>query len=64
MCTKPGDVQLTAWELDVVTKVFRSFETGLREGTILTKVIYQPVLSTILYQEMEENIKTPTKGSL
>ena len=54
---KGGDVQLTDWELDVVTKVFRSFETGLREGTILTKVIYQPVLSTILYQEMEENYK-------
>ena len=41
---KEGDVQLTDWELEVVTKVFRSFETGLREGTILTKVIYQPVL--------------------
>ena len=40
---RDGDVQLTDWELEVVTKVFRSFETGLREGTILTKVIYQPV---------------------
>ena len=40
MCTKPGDVQLTAWELDVVTKVFRSFETGLREATIYSKVSY------------------------
>ena len=33
---KPAD--LTDWELEVVTKVFRSFETGLREGTILPKV--------------------------
>ena len=32
------DVELTDWELEVVTKVFRSFETGLREGTILPKV--------------------------
>ena len=33
--------ELTKWELDVATKVFRSFETGLREGTILPKVIYR-----------------------
>ena len=30
--------ELTDWELEVVTKVFRSFETGLRDGTILPKV--------------------------
>ena len=29
---------LADWEMEVVTKVFRSFETGLREGTILPKV--------------------------
>jgi len=28
---------LADWEMEVVTKVFRSFETGLREGTILPK---------------------------
>ena len=30
--------ELNEWELEVATKVFRSFETGLREGTILPKV--------------------------
>ena len=29
---------LADWEMEVVTKVFRSFETGLRERTILPKV--------------------------
>ena len=35
---KSKTCELTDWELEVVTKVFRSFETGLREGTILPKV--------------------------
>jgi hypothetical protein len=34
----PKPSELTEWELEVATKVFRSFETGLREGTILPKV--------------------------
>ena len=37
----PEPPELSKWELDVATKVFRSFETGLREGTILPKVILQ-----------------------
>ena len=35
---KSKTCELTEWELEVATKVFRSFETGLREGTILPKV--------------------------
>ena len=36
----PGQVrdEMTEKELEVVTRVFRSFETGLREATILPKV--------------------------
>ena len=34
----PKTSELTEWELEVATKVFRTFETGLREGTILPKV--------------------------
>ena len=34
----PKTSELNEWELEVATKVFRSFETGLREGTILPKV--------------------------
>ena len=34
----PKTAELNEWELEVATKVFRSFETGLREGTILPKV--------------------------
>ena len=30
--------ELTEKELDVITTVFRSYETGLREATILPKV--------------------------
>ena len=30
--------EMTEKELEVVTRVFRSFETGLREATILPKV--------------------------
>ena len=33
---------LTEEELDSVTIVFHQFETGLREGTIYTKVRYMP----------------------
>ena len=29
----PKTSELNEWELEVATKVFRSFETGLREGT-------------------------------
>ena len=38
MIEKAHVAELTESELVVVTKVFRSFETGLREGTILPKV--------------------------
>ena len=31
--------ELTEKELDVITTVFRSYETGLREATILPKVV-------------------------
>ena len=31
--------EATEGELDVVTTVFRNFETGLREGTMLPKVL-------------------------
>ena len=31
--------ELTEKEMDVVTTVFRSYETGLREATIMPKVI-------------------------
>ena len=37
--------ELTEKELDVITTVFRSYETGLREATILPKV---PVIITSL----------------
>ena len=39
-----GD-ELTEKELDVITTVFRSYETGLREATILPKV---PIIITSL----------------
>ena len=32
--------EMTEKEMDVVTTVFRNFETGLREATILPKVQY------------------------
>ena len=32
--------EMTEKEMDEVTTVFRSFETGLREATILPKVYY------------------------
>ena len=35
---KPPVAELAEWELQVVTRVFRSFETGLREGTMKPKV--------------------------
>ena len=35
---KPEIDEPTERELDVVTSVFKSFETGLREGTIFPKV--------------------------
>jgi len=34
------DTQLEQWELEVVTRVFRSLETGLREGTIHAKDLH------------------------
>ena len=34
----PGEEQLTISEMENVTTVFRYFETGLREATILPKV--------------------------
>ena len=34
------DTQLEQWELEVVTRVFRSLETGLREGTIHAKASF------------------------
>ena len=37
--------ELTEKELDVITTVFRSYETGLREATILPKV---PIIITSL----------------
>ena len=37
--------ELTEKELDVITSVFRSYETGLREATILPKV---PIIITSL----------------
>ena len=33
--------ELTEKEMDVVTTVFRSYETGLREATIVPKVIIE-----------------------
>ena len=38
--------ELTEKELDVITTVFRSYETGLREATILPKV---PIIITSLF---------------
>ena len=35
---EPEQDELTEKELDVITTVFRSYETGLREATILPKV--------------------------
>ena len=35
---EPKSEEPTERELDVVTSVFKSFETGLREGTIFPKV--------------------------
>ena len=37
--------ELTEKEMDVITTVFRSYETGLREATILPKV---PIIITSL----------------
>ena len=36
--TTEGKEEMTEKEMDEVTTVFRSFETGLREATILPKV--------------------------
>ena len=36
--TEPKLAKLTERELDMVTAVFKSFETGLREGTMFPKV--------------------------
>ena len=38
---KDAKEKLTKQEEDVVTGVFRSFETGLREGTMQAKVMWQ-----------------------
>jgi len=46
---------LTEWELDVVTKVFRSFETGLREGTINAKDLH-PALKMLGLNPLEQEI--------
>ena len=48
--TEPKLSKLTERELDMVTAVFKSFETGLREGTMFPKVgiiIYWPINTTI-----------------
>ena len=41
---------LTDYEMDCITRVFRSFETGLRQATILPKVL-------IYYKSGSLNIK-------
>ena len=41
--------ELTDWELEVVTKVFRSFETGLREGSILPMLMNYMSLDSLFY---------------
>lgn len=46
---------LTEWELDVVTKVFRSFETGLREGTINARDLH-PALKMLGLNPLEQEI--------
>ena len=40
--TRTAVDELTAEEREAVTIVFHQFETGLREGTIFTKVINSP----------------------
>ena len=45
---KLGMTPLTDQELDAVTIVFHQYETGLREGTIYTKVGFVVELSMIL----------------
>ena len=40
---------LTGPEMDVVTVVFHQFETGLREGTIYTRVRLSSVLILFLF---------------
>ena len=41
--------ELTKREMEVITTVFKSFETGLREATILPKVIRHIMLFPYLY---------------
>ena len=50
---KLGMTPLTDQELDAVTIVFHQYETGLREGTIFTKV------TTASNLEISDEIKTP-----
>ena len=38
MSMNPELEGLTDYEMDCITRVFRSFETGLRQATILPKV--------------------------
>ena len=42
-----GKQELTEKELDVITTVFRSYETGLREATILPKVRLYALMTNV-----------------
>ena len=44
---EPKLEELSEREMEAVTTVFRSFETGLREATIYPKVELKSILSTI-----------------
>ena len=44
---EPKLEELSEKEMEAVTMVFRSFETGLREATIYAKVIFHTFLSSI-----------------
>ena len=44
----PPKDELTAGELEVVTKVFRQFETGLREACICAKVTAINIMTVVL----------------
>lgn len=52
---KPDCGGLEEWEMDVVTKVFRSFETGLREGTINARDLH-PALKMLGLNPLEQEI--------
>ena len=50
---------LTGPEMEVVTVVFHQFETGLREGTIYTRVSIEQVVCTSSKIRLERALSAP-----